>query len=318
MRPVIGAAWCQGASPGDAMSLLGCAADACARAATLDEHVLAVQFDLQHETVSRARIEAQLRSALHNNELDVFFQPQVDVAAGRCVGAEALVRWTREDGSQVNPALIASVCEERGLMGQLTQFVLNTSLRHLMTWSSQGVEPRVSINLSSVTLADASYPALVAQALATWGIEPHRLTLELTENVIVRNETAARRFMAEVRGQGCRLALDDFGTGYSSFAYLRQFPIDELKIDQSFVRNLATDRSDRRIVRAVVDLAHAFEMKALAEGVEDAESFGLLREVGCDLVQGYHFSRALAPFDFVDWYRRFNDTVEREEHAAVP
>ena len=316
LRPCVGGASCPGASADEPMALLQCAAEACARAAGDDEHVLVEALDEHHASRGRARIEAELRTALHNNELDVFFQPQVELASGLCVGAEALVRWVRDDGTRVDPAVIAAVCEERGLMGQLTQFVLNTALRHVMTWSSQGIHARVSVNLSSVTLSDASYPALVAQALSTWGVPASRLTLELTEGVIVRNETVAMRFMREVREQGCRLALDDFGTGYSSFAYLQKFPLDEMKIDQSFVRNATGERCDRRILRALVELAHTFEMTALAEGVENGESVALLREIGCEVAQGFHYGAAMPPLEFARWYQRFNAPAPAEATTA--
>src|SRR5690606_5557837 len=153
----------------------------------------------------------------------------------------------------VEPSLIASICEERGMIGQLTQFVLNTSLRYQQFWSSRGIDISVSLNLSAVSLSDASFPDLVGQALSTWGVPGERLTLELTESAIVQNEASAVAFMSRIKALGCKLAIDDFGTGYSSFSYLRQFPLDELKIDQSFVRNMVTDRGDAQIVRALVD-----------------------------------------------------------------
>jgi len=244
--------------------------------------------------------------ALDENELDVHFQPQVELASNRCLSAEALIRWTRADGRSVDPALIASVCEERGMIGRLTQFVLNTSLRYQTFWKSRGVDIAVSLNLSAVTLSDTSFPDLVAQALDTWGVPGERLALELTESAIVQNEASAIGFMSRLKALGCKLAIDDFGTGYSSFTYLRQFPLDELKIDQSFVRNLATDRGDAQIVRALVDLAHTFDLRALAEGVEDERTLDALRKLGCDRVQGYHFSKALAPRDLPAFVEAFN------------
>jgi EAL domain-containing protein (putative c-di-GMP-specific phosphodiesterase class I) len=209
-----------------------------------------------------------------------------------------------------------SVCEERGLMNQLTQFVLNTALRHVMTWSAQGVDLGVSVNMSNTTLADASYPALIANTLDTWGVDPTLLTLELTESAIVRNERSAIEFMHRIRDQGCRLALDDFGTGYSSFAYLRRFPIGELKVDQSFVRNMIADRNDGRIVQVLVDLAHTFDMKALAEGIEDPAIEARLIEAGCDIGQGYHYAPPLPPFEFANWVREFN--APSPETAPAP
>ncbi len=317
MRPAIGGAWRHPDAGQDPMAVLSAAADACGRAEQLEERILILPAGSDIELVNRGRLERELRQALHANELDVHFQPQVCLKTGRCTGAEALVRWTRSDGTTVSPTLIASICEERGLMTQLTQFVLNTALRHLMTWTSQGIDACISINLSAITLADSAFPTLVGHALATWGIDARRLTLELTESAVVKHERSALQFMREIRDQGCGLALDDFGTGYSSFAYLRQFPLTELKIDQSFVRNLVSDASDRRIVHALVDLAHTFEMHALAEGVEDEATAKVLHGLGCDLVQGYHYGRPMPPNEFANWWRDHRDANALAECVAL-
>ena len=317
MRPSVGGAWCGAGLPDDPMRLVRAATEACGRARRQDDPVALTPIEDAPEPVDRRRLEAQLRAALHANTLEVHFQPQVSMADGRCVGAEALLRWS-DDGVRVDPALVASVAEESGLMGPLTQFVLNTALRHLMQWRTRGIDASVAINLSPVTLSDLEYPQLIAHALATWGVDPSRLTLEITESLIVRNEVNALKFMREVRALGCRLALDDFGTGYSTFAYLRRYPMDELKIDQSFVRHLATDQGDTRIVRSLVDLAHTFGLKALAEGVEDEASARIVAGLGCDLAQGYHFARPLPAQSFAEWYLAFNRRCAREAESVAP
>jgi len=306
LNPAVGGAWQPADSPTDAMNLLAAASEACREAEELESRVKIVTARSESEANHRRQLEQDLRDALFANQFDVHFQPQVSLATGRCTGAEALVRWTRPDGTRVNPGLIASICEARGLMTQLTLFVMNTTLRHLMAWNSQGIDARVSVNLSAITLADPAFPSLVGHALDTWSIAASRLTLELTETAVVRHEQSAMKFMKEIRERGCGLALDDFGTGYSSFNYLRQFPLTELKIDQSFVRNLADDASDQRIVHALVDLAHTFGMHALAEGVEDERSAQSLRTLGCDLAQGYFFARPMPHGEFTAWWREFN------------
>ncbi len=306
LRPVVGGAWYSPSASPDPMDLLGAAAEYTREAVGSEDQVLVAAPGLMRQAIDRSQLAAELRAALHSNELEVFFQPQVDLRRGHCTGAEALVRWSRAQGGPVSPALIASIAEERGLMGQLTQFVLNTALRSLMTWSSLGVEANVSINLSSVTLSDSGYALYVEQALSTWGIAPERLTLELTEGLIVKNERAAQEFIRQVRATGCRLALDDFGTGYSSFDYLRKFSMDELKIDQSFVRDIGRERTDLRIVRALVEVAHTFDLKALAEGIEHPEVAKALRDAGCDLGQGFLYARALPADEFAQWYLGFN------------
>ncbi len=304
LRPVVGGAWSPSGKLAEALVLVREAGEACHRAQRTEDNVLIAKIDSNAAMLRRNALEAEIRAALNSNELDVYFQPQIDVASGRCVAVEALVRWIRPGKGPVAAALIASICEERGMMGQLTQFVLNTSLRHASLWKTQGIDVSVAINLSAVTLIDTSFPALVGQALDTWGVEPDRLMLELTESAIVQNEAHAIDFMTQLRQHGCRLAIDDFGTGYSSFSYLKQFPLSELKIDQSFVHDIMTDPADRKIVKALVDLAHTFGLQALAEGVESAAVLKELSALGCDRAQGYHFAKALDPREFADWFRR--------------
>jgi EAL domain-containing protein (putative c-di-GMP-specific phosphodiesterase class I) len=234
------------------------------------------------------------------------------------IGAEALVRWNCPKRGWVPPNLIASVCEERGLMPALTQFVMNTSLRHQVYWKQKGIDLKVAVNVSASSLSDSTFPIQVAQALSTWDADPSCLTIELTEGVIVENERVAIDFMQQLSDQGCRLALDDFGTGYSSFAYLRQFPLHELKIDQSFVRNLESDLSDRRIVGALVDLAHTFDLQALAEGIETPEVAQCLAQLGCDLGQGWLYSKALNATDLLAWAQQRQTSAQNSGQTSAP
>jgi len=268
LLPVVGGAWTRSGLLAEAQTLVREASSACERARRSRENVLISVLDSDVALVERSSIEREVRQALHGNELDVYFQPQIDLANGRCVAVEALIRWKRDDGLAVSPSLIASICEEHGLMDELTQYVLNTSLRQASFWKMQGIDVSVAINLSALTLSDTVFPSVVTQALATWGVAPESLTLELTETAIVQNEANAVALMTRLDELGCQLALDDFGTGYSSFTYLKQFPLTELKIDQSFVHNVTKVHTDRRIVQALIDLAHTFGMRALAEGVE--------------------------------------------------
>ena len=312
LRPVIGGAWSPSGALAEAHLLVREASDACQRAQRSDDNVLITALDSDMARVHRSTLEREVRSALHGNELDIYFQPQIELATGKCVAVEALVRWIRP-GRPAIPALqIASVCEEHGMMGQLTQYVLNSSLRQISLLRKQGIDVAVSINLSAVTLLDAAFPALVAQALATWEVAPNRLMLELTESAIVQNEAQAIVFMKQLRQLGCLLAIDDFGTGYSSFTYLKQFPLTELKIDQSFVRNITEESADYSIVRALVDLAHIFGMQALAEGVETAATLARLVELGCDRAQGFLYSPAIDTRAFAEWFR------QREAAALTP
>jgi diguanylate cyclase len=317
LRPVIGVTKIGHRILRDPMTVISSAFEAMNKARSTDDHLVVVSIDDTADLVNRNRIERGLRAALQANELDVYFQPQVNLRTGKCVAAEALVRWKQKDGTQVSPALIASICEERGLMGQLTQFVLNTALRHLKVWKGFGFDLSISVNLSALTLSDSSFVTVVEHALSTWGVAGEKLTLELTESSIVQNEGAALEMMKQLRKLGCKLALDDFGTGYSSFAYLRQYPISELKIDQMFSANLMTDLGDQRIVHALAELAHTFEMSALAEGVEDEATATKLLELGCDIAQGYHYSKAIPSGEFLEWVKQFQSNgVELTAESA--
>jgi EAL domain-containing protein (putative c-di-GMP-specific phosphodiesterase class I) len=262
----------------------------------------------------RAQLEVRIRQALENNELEVWYQPQVRLDTQRCESFEALIRWPQPKGTQpVSPALIASICEESGMIGELTRFNVNTALRNLMTWQMSGPAPRVGINLSALTLADASFPSLVGQSCDTWGVAPSQLVFELTEGSIARNEKTTIEFMHRLHELGCGLSIDDFGTGYSSFSYLRHFPVDELKIDRAFVTHLATDLADRKIAKVLIEIAHTFGLQALAEGVEDAPTVAVLTELGCNAVQGWFYAKAMPADEAIAWVEAFN---ARSAHPA--
>ncbi len=318
LRPVIGAAWTAQRTLADPVAMVAAASQTCASARLHPDQLLICRLDDDAAVADRRQLESELRTALDDNALDVHFQPQIELASGRCVAAEALIRWNRTDGAVVSPSLIASVCEERGMMAQLTQFVLNCALRHQRSWARQGVDLPVSINLSGATLADRSFPVLVAHALSTWNVPGDRLTLELTEAAIIQNEHATLDFMKQLRDLGCRVAIDDFGTGYSSFAWLRQFPLNELKIARCFVGALDGREGDVRTVMALINLAHTFGMRALAEGVESDGAARALAAAGCDLAQGFRFSPAMPASAFVGWCREHEHTGLLNRASAKP
>jgi EAL domain-containing protein (putative c-di-GMP-specific phosphodiesterase class I)/GGDEF domain-containing protein len=305
LQPVIGGAWSRSEAI-DIAGLLQGAWDNRLYAAEHEDRLDVRQIGADDSAARRVEIEHALRRNLYANELEVHFQPQIDLATNQCLAAEALIRWPREHPLQVSPALIASICDNRGMIGQLTQFVINTVLRQQMSWQARGLDLRIGVNLSAKTANDPGFAAQVAQSCETWGLSPDSLLFELTEDSIVRNEHATIECMRALRNIGCELSIDDFGTGYSSFAYLRQFPVHELKIDRLFIQNLARDRGDQQIVKALIDLAHAFNLRALAEGVDDPAAVHMLRDFGCDRVQGFLYARAMPAEQFVDWVQRFN------------
>ena len=320
LQPVIGGAWASAAAGIEPLSMLALASEAAA--SCRDQG--AGRFRLRRARGSpdgspgQAQMESELGRALDNNELEVHFQPQLDLRTDRCHSAEALIRWRHPDGRMANPESIVAICEKRDLIGQLTRFTLNTALRHVSDWNATGIGITIAVNLSATTLSDPSLPRLVAQALDTWDVPPAQLTLELTESALIRNQRVAAQTMKQLHELGCRLSIDDFGTGYSPYTYLRQFSFDELKIDQAFVRRMSADAADLRIVQSLVALAHTFGMHAVAEGVENQQAQDALRSLGCDFVQGWHLSPALAPADFTAWFAARAATAGLPHDAPTP
>jgi EAL domain-containing protein (putative c-di-GMP-specific phosphodiesterase class I) len=287
-----------------ALDLLLAACRALSDAATVDDRMALLPAG--DEVHALPRLEAAIRSTLAANGFALWYQPQVRMPSRRCETVEALVRWPRPPGDvMVSPATLVAVCEQTGLIAALTRFTVNAALRTMAGWQAQGLEPRVAINLSARVLDDPLFPDVVAQSCELFGQSPSRLTFELTESSIVRNEGAAVALMGRLSGLGCELSIDDFGTGYSSFASLRRFPIDELKIDRSFVVELASRPEDRRIVAALIELAHGFGMSTVAEGVEDEASVRILESLGIDAIQGWYFARAMPATQAGEWMRRF-------------
>ncbi len=258
----------------------------------------------QVETEVYRGLDIELGKAIKASELRVHYQPQVDIQTGRCVSAEALVRWTAPGQRETNPGTLVGIAENAGLINPLTLWILNTALRHTAAFSAAGIDIGISVNLPPKMLEDEELPQIIQQSLDTWDVPASRLTLEVTESSMIKDFESSLAMLARLRKLGVRLSIDDFGTGYSSLAYLKHFPVHELKIDMIFIRSMLNSRGDKQLVRAIIDLAHDFELSTVAEGVEDQEAFDLLRDFGCDLAQGFLFSRALPDTEFIDWCRR--------------
>jgi len=248
-------------------------------------------------------LDIDLQRAIRANELEVHYQPQVDLASGDPVAAEALLRWRHPTSGYVAPATVVGIAEQTGIIGALTFWVLNAVLRGAAKFSKEGHAPRFSVNLSTRALVDRDLPDMVEQALATWSVDAPRVTLEITEGAMIGDAERSMAMLTRLKSTGVQISIDDFGTGYSSLAYLKRFPVDELKIDRLFVSGLLTDRGDLQIVRSVIDLAHNFELRAVAKGVEDGATRDELARLGCDLAQGHFLSRPLAEREFRAWWK---------------
>lgn len=249
------------------------------------------------------KIEEGLRAALHNGDLELFLQPKIDVRAEKICGAEGLLRWEREG---ISPDDFIPVAERTGQITELSRFVIQSAARQIAEWPAEFGAMGVAMNLSASDLHRCDLPAAVKGALDIWGVDPRRLTLEITETALMGDPTTAHTILAEIRHLGCRVSIDDFGTGYSSLQYFKSIPADELKIDKSFISSMLTDAADRYIVSHVIGLAHNFGMQVVAEGVEDRETLECLSQMNCDFAQGFYFSRAMRSDAFIDWANQFS------------
>ncbi len=237
-------------------------------------------------------LELELGSALERGDIALHYQPKVNVADRRLVGAEALMRWTHRVRGSVSPDLFIPIAEQTGQIRSMTAWALNTSLRHARQWPGGGLS--VAVNVPPQMIARHDLPELVENALNLWGGDDTRLVLEITERSLVADYRHSSAVLARIRDMGVRISVDDFGTGYSCLAYFRDIPADELKIDRSFIRGLLDDTASADITTLIIDLAHRFGMSVVGEGVENEATFQALARMGCDTVQGYHFSPALS------------------------
>jgi diguanylate cyclase (GGDEF)-like protein len=245
------------------------------------------------------RIEGELVLALERGGIDAHFQPQVDVATGEPLGAEALLRCRDRDGAPLPPERVVQAAQRSKLLSRLTLSMLNTALRYASEWPAG--EFGLSFNVSPRSLADRDFVHSVRGAVDAWSWPSDRLTIEITENALMQEPETGFAIMRELRGAGMRVAIDDFGAGCSSLSYFKNVPANELKVDKSFVVNMRDSDPDRRIVRAVVDLAHAFGLKVVAEGVENPGGLRLLRKMRCDVAQGYLIGKPMPAAGFAEW-----------------
>jgi diguanylate cyclase (GGDEF)-like protein/PAS domain S-box-containing protein len=249
---------------------------------------------MNEHAMERLALEGDLRHALERDEFSLHYQPQVDVSTGRILGVEALLRWHHPEHGMVSPARFIPMAEELGLIVPIGAWVLRTACRQSMEWQRAGHgHIRVAVNLSARQFYQQDLVASVKAILDETGLAPHLLELELTESMMMNDVEHSAAILRDLKAVGVQLAIDDFGTGYSSLAYLKRFPIDVLKIDQSFVRDLTVDPDDAAIVISIISLAHSLRLQVIAEGVETADQLTYLQRHGCDCMQGYYFSRPL-------------------------
>jgi diguanylate cyclase (GGDEF)-like protein/PAS domain S-box-containing protein len=254
--------------------------------------------ELDRDSAERLTLLSDLRAAIDTDQLVLYYQPKQDLRRGLVTGAEALVRWQRPGKGLIAPDKFIPLAEQTGLIGPLTDWVMHAAVRQACIWQRRYPDMRVAINLSMRNLQDPTLADTIAGLLEQW---PARLDVEITESALMADPERALATLSALSDLGVRIAIDDFGTGYSSLAYLKRLPVDVLKIDRSFVRDLQTFTNDRIIVRSTIDLAHNLGLRVVAEGVEDSIAAEVLRQFGCDEIQGYHLSRPVPASDFERW-----------------
>jgi diguanylate cyclase (GGDEF)-like protein len=303
----------------DSHALLRCADIAMYAAKEAQTEYKIYTADQNQHSKHRLGVLSGIRHALLRNEIVVHYQPIIDLDEMRVRGAEGLVRWQHPEHGLIPPGAFVQTVEQTGLIGPLTRHVLERSIAECAAWRKDGREMSVAVNLSVRNLLDRDLPKEIERLLDTYGLPPEALQLEITESMIMSDPERALATVSRLSGLGARLSVDDFGTGYSSLANLRKMPIDELKIDRSFVSPMMHNESDLIIVRSTINLGHDLGLNVIAEGVEDNPTLEQLATLGCDLAQGYHVSKPMPAEVFNDWLSETNplDTRGKNPPASV-
>lgn len=272
------------------------------------------QLGQDESHLRRLALVSELKLALECNQLQIYYQPKVNLRLGRVTQAEALLRWIHQDYGFVSPEEFIGLAEQSGLMPALTNWVLQTVFAQAQTWQKQGTDVAIAVNLSAYDLVD-DFPFSVEALLNSTGLKSDRIILEITESAVMQNPEVAIKVLHRLRGLGFQLSIDDYGTGYSSLAQLKNMPIDELKIDKSFVMQLDSDEDDKVIVKSTIEMAHNIGLTVVAEGVETLEAYQLLNQWGCDKLQGYYISRPVPPDDFDTWLAEYESQALENNNA---
>jgi diguanylate cyclase (GGDEF)-like protein len=268
-----------------------------------------------NSSTDRLLLMGELRCALSEDQLFLLYQPKIDLRTGRMSGVEALVRWRHPKHGIIPPDRFIPVAEQTGLITPLTECVLQKALRQCYAWQRAGLEISVAVNLSRRNLQSSELPKQIARMLTSCHVASDYLQLEITESTVMANPERAMGVLADLKNMGLRLSLDDFGTGYSSLAYLKKLPVDEIKIDKSFVMNMHAKADDVAIVHMIIELGHILSLKVVAEGLENRESLDKLIALGCDMAQGYYISR---PVPAEEITRRFSQAPSSLLSTATP
>ena len=259
------------------------------------------------DRVTRWDIESDLQQAIDRSDFELYFQPQVHLQSGKLFGAEALIRWQNGDQGFVRPDIFIPIAEQSGQIYEITKWTINAAMWLTKDWPRLPEPIKVAVNLSTKMLSEPGLVETVQQALSIHGIPNGQLTLEITESALVEDYAASLQALDDLNALGVNISIDDFGTGYSSMAYFKNIPANELKIDRSFVRYMLENRMDQHIVKTLIKMAQGFGLAVVAEGIEDAETYQALHDLGCDIAQGYHLAKPMPQQDFIDWIKAYHD-----------
>jgi len=267
--------------------------------------------EMNIEAHQHIQLESALRKAINNDEFTLYYQPKLNLEDGTITGVEALIRWNHSELGIISPSKFIPLAEETGLIMQIGEWVLRQACKTTKSWQEQGYKPiSVAVNLSPKQFRHQDIAKLVANVLATTGLEPKYLELEITETTIMDNVEAAINILSDIKSMGIEISVDDFGTGYTSISYLKQFPINTLKIDQSFIKGIPHNQNDLAITSAVIAMAHNLGIKVVAEGVETMEQLQYLADHQCDMIQGYYISSPLPEHKVILQFAKLGETVE--------
>ena len=261
---------------------------------------------MRSRLTARIRLEQDLKIAMQDKQFEVYYQPKINIHTRKCTGAEALVRWRHPVNGFVSPEAFVPVAEETGIIIELGEWILQTACDMTYGLQQKGYDGlNIAVNISAVQFTDGNLLPMISSALEQSQLRPESLELEITESAVMHDPEEVISSLHELSQFGMKLAIDDFGTGYSSLAYLKRFPVNTLKIDRAFITDISSDNDDVAIVEAVLGLGKHFNMKVVAEGVEDEEQLNFLKSQGCDIAQGYYISKALSPEQYQAWLERW-------------
>lgn len=272
-------------------------------------HVAMYTEEMNPYSERRLALMGELRNAINENNLALFYQPQVDLKTKRVSSLEALLRWQHPEFGFISPIEFIPLAEKTGIIKPLTEWVLNEALRQSVVFDRHGYTLNISINISARNLREANLVGMILTALKQHGVKPERLVLELTETAVMENPQEAHHTLQQLNDAGLQISIDDFGTGYSSLSHLRHLPVSEVKIDRSFIMEMMSKPDDRVLVKTVIDMARNLDLRVVAEGVEDAATLVALDDMGCDVAQGFHLCRPIAADDLLNWLKQYGTTA---------